>query len=129
MLVPKTSFWAPADVIHGPPRDLPQQVESCYFVLIRYFFYFSCMRLLYEPDGEGTFQQQFHHGKVTLDQWLCNSCQMIKLGRQLSFTEDIDDVSFKLPWSKEYLFQNKDCFHWTVAEWSVLMGLLFFCAD
>lgn len=60
------------------------------------------------------FQQQFHHGKVTSDQWLCNSCQMIKLGRQLSFTEDIDDVSFKLPWSKEYLFQNKDCFHWTV---------------
>lgn len=47
----------------------------------------------------------------------------VNLGKQQSLAEHIDDVSSKLSWSKEPLFQNRDCFHWAVADWCLLFFL------
>lgn len=118
----RKSFFEEKDLlklVHWPSRDLLAQVENCFCLLLRYSWF-----LIWE-FCERMFWEYFFAGKVTLDQWVCISSELISQGKQRGLAGCIDKMSSKLSWSKEFLCLNKDCFHWAVADW---MPLLYFSA-
>lgn len=104
-----------------------QQVEICYFVLVGYFLIPCVWGFCISLMEKESFRKNL---KVEKSLQINDSAVPVRwiTGKITKFCKNILMVSCKVL-SLENMYSTTDCFHWTIADWSRFIRLIFFYAD